>query len=74
MILPRMKKTKEKKLKNILFKKKNNLKKLGRDAFSKNSRLDIYNQILSQNFEYFNLKTNEKIETGNLKTNYSQST
>ena len=69
-----MKKTKEKKLKNILYKKKNNLKKLGRDAFSKNSRLDIYNQILSQNFEYFNLKTNEKIETGNLKTNYSQST
>ena len=64
---------KEKKGENIekyFIQEKNNLKKLERDAFSKNSSLDIYNQILSQNFKYYDLKTNEKIKTSNLKTNW----
>ena len=57
------KEKKGEKFEKCFVQEKNNLKKLKRDAFSKNSKLDIYNQILSQNFEYYDLKTNEKIGT-----------
>ena len=67
------KEKKGQKIEKYFEQKKKNLKKLERDVFSKNSRLNIYNQIFSQNVEYCDLKTNKKNETDNLKINYSQS-
>ena len=68
------KEKKGEKVEKYFLKEKNNLKKLEREAFLKCGRLSIYNQISSQNFEYYDLENDTKIETDNLKTNFSQST
>ena len=53
---------------------KDNLKKKEIEAFSRNERLTIYNQMLCQNFQYYDLNDSIKLELDNLKTNFSQST
>ena len=62
------------KIEKYFIEEKNNLKQKEHEAFSRNARLNIYNQILSKNFEYYTLEDNTKVETDNLKTNFSQST
>ena len=44
----------DKKIEKYFSKQKNNFKNLETEAFSKNQRLDLYNQILAKNFEYYN--------------------
>ena len=56
------------------IKEKENLQRLEIEAFLKTDRLNRYNQMLSQNFEYYDLNNNTKVDHDNLKTNFSQST
>ena len=63
---------KENKGENIekyLIEEKENLKRLETEAFRKNDRSNLYNQMLSQNFEYFeyyDLSDNTKVDHDNL--------
>ena len=68
------KEQKGEKIEKYFIEEKNNLKQKEREAFSRNTRLNIYNHILAKNFEYYTLEDNTKVETDNLKTNFSQST
>ena len=63
------KESKGEKIEKYFIEKKENLKKLEIEAFDKNDRLNLYNQMLdynTQNFEYYNLKDNTKVDSGNL--------
>ena len=67
---------KENKGENIekyLIEEKENFKRLEIEAFRKNDRSNLYNQMLSQKFEYFeyyDLSDNTKIDHHNLKLTF----
>ena len=46
------------KIEKYFIQEKENLKRLEIEAFSKNDKLNLYNQKLSQIFEYFDLNDN----------------
>ena len=58
------KESKGEKIEKYFLEEKNNFEKLKSEAFSKDQRLSLYNQILAKNFEYYDLKDNIKIDTG----------
>ena len=72
--LTNYKEQKGEKFKKYFLDKKNVLKQMERQAFSKNKKLNIYHQILSKNFSYYSLNENSLVETKNQRTNLTQST
>ena len=58
-------------IERYFFKEKENLKRLEIEAFSKNDSLNLYNQMLSQNFEYYDLNDNTNVDHDNSKINFS---
>ena len=57
------KESKSERIEKYFLEEKNNLKKLGTEAFSRNRRLSLYNQILAKKFEYYDLKDNTKLDS-----------
>ena len=60
------KESKGEKIEKYFIEEKNNFKKLPSEVFIKNQRLSLYNQVLAKNFEYYDLKDNIKIDTGEI--------
>ena len=60
------KESKCEKIEKYFLDEERKLKSLGIEAFSKNQRLDIYNQILTKNFEYRDLKDNKEFPQGGI--------
>ena len=54
------------KIEKYFIEEKENFKKLEIEAFAKNDRLNPYNEMLGKSFEYYNLKGNTKVDSGNL--------
>ena len=60
------KESKCEKIEKYFLGEKRKLKNLEFEAFSKNQRLDIYNQILAKNFEHRDLKDDKEFSQGEI--------
>ena len=65
------KKSKVEKNEKYFLEEKENLKKFKIETFSKNDSLNIYNQMLSDSFEYYNSNDNIKVELNLFRTTQS---
>ena len=60
------KQSKGEKIEKYFIEEKENFKKLEIETVAKNYRLNLHNRMIGKNFEYYNLKDNIKVDSGNL--------